>query len=77
MREAERHVSVEVDERLAAAASNRSLWPLPIRTEVAKMEQRLEALQVGDVAHIVWDHMGPICGDVGWLGIYIDRYIII
>ena len=47
LREAEAAVGAEVELRLAAACSNRGLWPRPIREEVERLEQRLGGLQVG------------------------------
>ncbi|KAF5827804.1 hypothetical protein DUNSADRAFT_18709 [Dunaliella salina] len=44
-RDAEKQIGAEVEQRLSAACANRSLWPLPILSEVAKLEARLAALQ--------------------------------
>lgn len=44
-RDAEKQIGSEVEHRLSAACANRSLWPLPILSEVAKLEARLAALQ--------------------------------
>eukprot|EP00798_Chlamydomonas_sp_ICE-L_P010438 gene10437-8388_t len=44
-REAEAAVASEVELRMSAACSSRAFWPAPIRDEVARMEQRLSAMQ--------------------------------
>lgn len=43
-------MGAEVELRLAAACSNRGLWPRPIREEVERLEQRLGGMQVGALA---------------------------